>query len=381
MKQSITTMIIFFFLIVLHQPVKGWNIPADSLGIRSIGNQFFIIHRVEKGENLYRLSLRYGVTVDEIVKANPGSDKSIQVGQDLRIPTNSGGLVSTPVTQPTQQPPSQQAQQQERPSPPVRTQNPRLSSQSSSTGKITHMVRPGETLFGIAGKYNVTVDDIKRWNVLHSNTISIGDRLTIYINADQAAAINEMQTIRENNGKKVHIVNRGETLYSIANRYNITTEDIIDWNRLEDNSIYVGQELVIGFTDNRNEKPVITSELKVDEPDKEDIQVMKKEVEGTGMVKVDDKSEYKKVTEKGIARVIEGSEETKKYLALHRTAPIGTIMQVKNEMNDLSVFVRVIGKLPETGDNANILLKISKTAYDRLGAYDNQFPVEITYHP
>jgi hypothetical protein len=50
-------------------------------------------------------------------------------------------------------------------------------------------------------------------------------------------------------------------------------------------------------------------------------------------------------------------------------------------MNDLSVFVRVIGKLPETGENSTILLKISRTAYDRLGAYDSQFPVEITYHP
>jgi hypothetical protein len=209
----------------------------------------------------------------------------------------------------------------------------------------------------------------------------VGEKLTIYVDASQAAEINEQKNIRENNGKKIHIVNSGETIYSIANNYDITTYDIKTWNRLEDNNIYVGQELVIGFTDNQREEVVLTNELNVEETEKEEIQVKEKEIEGTEMVNVEDRSDYKKVSEKGIARVIEGSEETKKYLALHRTAPIGTIMQVKNEMNDLSVFVRVIGKLPETGDNTNILLKISKTAYDRLGAYDSQFPVEITYHP
>ena len=56
-------------------------------------------------------------------------------------------------------------------------------------------------------------------------------------------------------------------------------------------------------------------------------------------------------------------------------------MQIKNEMNDLSVFVRVIGKIPDTDDNRNVLIKFSKVAYDRLGAINEQFPVEITYHP
>lgn len=365
MKQSISTILVFTISLVLLMPAYTSASPADSVGIRKIGSRSFIIHRVEKGENLYRLSLRYGVQVNDIVSANPGADKSIQVGQDLRIPIRSI-VVTAPVTAPVTSPVQPKVQKV---------------AQSPATGRIEHTVRSGETLFSIAGKYGVGVDDIKKWNSLRSNILSIGDKLTLYVDADRATEINELQLKKENNGKKVHIVNRGETLFSIANKYNISTDDIINWNRLEDNSIYVGQELVIGFRDNGEEKVVFTRELKIDDSKKEDVQVKKKEIEGTNMVKVEDKGEYKKVTEKGIARVIEGSEETKKYLALHRTAPIGTIMQVKNEMNDLSVFVRVIGKLPETGDNANILLKISKTAYDRLGAYDNQFPVEITYHP
>ncbi|HAP63054.1 MAG TPA: hypothetical protein DCR93_27340 [Cytophagales bacterium] len=85
--------------------------------------------------------------------------------------------------------------------------------------------------------------------------------------------------------------------------------------------------------------------------------------------------------EKGLCEVIDGSSETKKYLAMHATAPIGTIMEVRNEMNDLKVFVRVVARLPQTTDNERLLLKISNAAYERLGAADKRFPIEISYIP
>jgi len=88
---------------------------------------------------------------------------------------------------------------------------------------------------------------------------------------------------------------------------------------------------------------------------------------------------FTEVLENGLAQVIENSKDTRKYLALHKTAPAGTILQIKNEMNNLRVFVRVIGQLPDTGNNNKILLKISKAAYDRLGAIDSRFPVVVTY--
>jgi hypothetical protein len=50
-------------------------------------------------------------------------------------------------------------------------------------------------------------------------------------------------------------------------------------------------------------------------------------------------------------------------------------------MNDQTVFVRVVGPIPPTGDNGKLLLKISKKAYDRLGAVDSRFPVEVSYIP
>ena len=87
-----------------------------------------------------------------------------------------------------------------------------------------------------------------------------------------------------------------------------------------------------------------------------------------------------RVVETGLGASIDQSV-TDKYLALHKTAPVGTIMQVKNAMNGLSVYVRVIGKLPETGENNNILVRLSPRAVQKLGTADSRFRVETNYIP
>ncbi len=68
-----------------------------------------------------------------------------------------------------------------------------------------------------------------------------------------------------------------------------------------------------------------------------------------------------------------------KYLALHKTATIGTIIFVKNQMNDNVVIVRVIGALPNTGINDKINIKLSRVAFEKLDAKDDIIPVELTY--
>jgi hypothetical protein len=87
-----------------------------------------------------------------------------------------------------------------------------------------------------------------------------------------------------------------------------------------------------------------------------------------------------RVVESGLGAPIDKSV-TDKYLALHKTAPVGTIMQVKNSGNGLSVYVRVIGKLPDTGENNDILVRLSPRAVQKLGTADARFRVETNYIP
>ena len=81
----------------------------------------------------------------------------------------------------------------------------------------------------------------------------------------------------------------------------------------------------------------------------------------------------------GFASSIDDSEDSDKYLALHKTADIGTIIFVKNQMNENIVIVRVIGKLPKTGNNDKIDIRLSRIAFEKLNAKDQIIPVELTY--
>lgn len=343
---SFKKVLIFTLFISVNSPfVQASTVLSDSIGIRTINQKAYIIHKVEKGETLYALSRKYNVDVRSIIAANPGSDNGINVGQEIMVPANNAVIVP----------------------------------QEQNT--ITHTVTSGESLYMIGRKYDVPINDIKRWNNLRSNALSIGQRLTIHLSPVKAAEINQQKEVMETHGKKIHIVNKGETLFSIARQYNHSVSDLKEWNRLESNTISIGQELIIGYLDAGNQQPVIVQDLEVEEEKPVDVQVSTIPETPSEMTKAEPAGEFKKVSEKGMAQVIEGSESTKKYLALHRNAPIGTIMQVRNEMNDLSVFVRVIGTIPETDLNRNVLIKVSQVAYDRLGAIDAQFPVEVTYHP
>jgi rare lipoprotein A (peptidoglycan hydrolase) len=87
-----------------------------------------------------------------------------------------------------------------------------------------------------------------------------------------------------------------------------------------------------------------------------------------------------KITETGICSWIsDGDMNQSRFYALHRSAPAGTIVKVTNKMNDQHVFVKVVGLLPDTGDNDNTIIKISETAVRKLGALDAQFLVELNY--
>ena len=84
--------------------------------------------------------------------------------------------------------------------------------------------------------------------------------------------------------------------------------------------------------------------------------------------------------EQGVATWIDDENiNPNKYFALHRGAPVGTIMKVTNRMNKRTVFVKVVGKLPDTGDNDNIILKISKASAEKLGVRDQRFQCDLSY--
>jgi len=261
---------------------------------------------------------------------------------------------------------------------------PRPKSQPATTGGgFIHVVAAKEGMYSIAKAYNVSVDEIKQWNNLSSTDLSIGQELVIKKrNTVLTSTTQTSVTPPSSNQKNTHIVVAKETMFSITQKYGITIQQIKDWNKLEGNELSIGQVLVIAQSEQNNtvvvatpkeiQAPVISTTTQSSTPPKEN-QITTIRISES--VKNADE-----LIENGVAELIEGTEGNRKYLALHRTAPIGTILKVKNEMNNREVFVRVMGKLPDTALTEKLVIRISKSAYDRLGAIDPRFRVEVTYY-
>ena len=152
---------------------------------------------VQKGDTLYSIANKLGTTVSELKKENNLTSNTLQIGEVLRIPTK----------------------------------------EIYEEEENIYIVKKGDSLYSIANKYNTTVDELKRINNLTSNILSIGQVLKLP--SDKASNVEkEENTIS-------YTVQKGDSLYSIARKYNTTIDRIKDLNNLTTNLLSIGQVLLI----------------------------------------------------------------------------------------------------------------------------------------
>ncbi len=152
---------------------------------------------VQKGDTLYSIANKLGTTVSELKKENNLTSNTLQIGEVLRIPTK----------------------------------------EIYEEEENIYIVKKGDSLYSIANKYNTTVDELKRINNLTSNILSIGQVLKLP--SDKASNVEkEENTIS-------YTVQKGDSLYSIARKYDTTIDRIKDLNNLTTNLLSIGQVLLI----------------------------------------------------------------------------------------------------------------------------------------
>ncbi|MBD1395812.1 LysM peptidoglycan-binding domain-containing protein [Pontibacter sp. JH31] len=310
----------------------------DSVGVERKNGKLYLQHRVEPKETLYALSRKYNVSVAQIVDSNPAVETTINIGQIVLIPRkapahNTASATKAPATIPATGTTAAAAAASNR----TFTVN--------NKGEKIHTVEPMQTLYAISRMHGVKVEDIKRWNNLPDNNISVGAAL---------------------------IVGKGFEASSKKPIYVAESDDEIAKPK-ETETAVASNTTTLGGTTPNNTHVVLTPSAPTPAPAAD--RGVKVEVE------VDDVSGAKKIMESGMAEMIDPKADTNKYLALHKSAPVGTIMQVKNTMNDQVVYVRVIGKLPDTGANDKVVVRLSKKACQKLGAVDQKFRVELSYMP
>ena len=109
------------------------------------------------------------------------------------------------------------------------------------SNRTVHVVKKNETLSSIAKKYHVSLSNLKKWNNLKKDVISVGQKLTIYSSGGpMATGPSDSGT---SSSPKYHVVKPNETLISIAKKYNTTVANLKKLNHLKSDSISVKQKL------------------------------------------------------------------------------------------------------------------------------------------
>lgn len=194
-------------------------------------------YTVKSGDYLYSIASKFGVTVQNLKDWNELSSNYIYSGDVLNV---AKPVVNIPT-----------------PSPKPEDNKDENVPNNGGTTKNVHVVKAGEWVTKIATQYGITDQQLKTWNNLSSNLIHPGDRLVV---SNPASSGNTGNENNENNKPdatptKTHTVKSGEYLYSIANRYGISVQNIKDWNKLSTNYIYSGDILVVSKPSNNTPVP------------------------------------------------------------------------------------------------------------------------------
>ena len=118
--------------------------------------------------------------------------------------------------------------------------------------RSVHYVKKGETLSSIAKKYHVSVKQLKTWNNLRSDNLSIGQKLIVYSSGAPMAQAGNAKPVERSTTQQIHVVKKGETLSKIAQKYKCTINDLKKWNNLKSNTINVGQKLKVYPPENQS---------------------------------------------------------------------------------------------------------------------------------
>lgn len=158
-------------------------------------------YTVVSGDTLYSIAKKYNTTPTELKKLNNLITNSLSIGQVLKIPnieTNSDANLAT---------------------------------------KNTYTVSKGDTLYSIAKKYNITVDELKKINNLNNNNLNIGQQLTL-----------PSKETNESTEYTTYTVQKGDSLYQIAKKYNTTIDNLKKINNLNNTLLSIGQKIKVPTT-------------------------------------------------------------------------------------------------------------------------------------
>lgn len=296
----------------------------DSVGVENLDGKKVILHKLEPKDNYYSIGRRYNIKPAVIIQFNPKA--SLMVGNIIKVPTELPFVASSTNT------------------PPVQTQT------AQAPAAVPAQTAPAA-------------------NAVTSGTVTATE----------------------------YKVSQGETLYAISRRFNVKVEDIIAQNNLKSNSLVPGQILQIKSAAatvpppitppavvQQTVTPAVATRDSTVPPAKRDSTTIAA-TDSTGVADRRLPSNRYGLTErneKGVATYMDDAGmglDPNKKLVLHRTAPVGTVLKITNPMTNRTTFAKVVGRFTDNESTRDVIIVLTKSAADALGALDKRFQVNISY--
>ena len=180
------------------------------------------------GDSLWGIAQKFGMTLDELKKANGLTSNNLYVGQTLKVRKS----VQQNTNNETNQNQNSNVNNNDRP-------------QQTVTSAETYTVKSGDSLWGIATKHGCSVNDLKSWNHLSSNLIHVGQKLVI---GQKKSTVQQQQGKKEpqqTTSNETYTVKSGDSLWKIATNHNMSVSQLKNLNKLSNDMIFVGQKLVV----------------------------------------------------------------------------------------------------------------------------------------
>ena len=180
------------------------------------------------GDSLWGIAQKFGMTLDELKKANGLTSNNLYVGQTLKVRKS----VQQNTNNETNQNQNSNVNNNDRP-------------QQTVTSAETYTVKSGDSLWGIATKHGCSVNDLKSWNHLSSDLIHVGQKLVI---GQKKSTVQQQQGKKEpqqTTSNETYTVKSGDSLWKIATNHNMSVSQLKNLNKLSSDMIFVGQKLVV----------------------------------------------------------------------------------------------------------------------------------------
>ncbi len=181
-------------------------------------------YTVKAGESVWSVANKNGITMDQLIEWNNIKNNFIYPGQQLIVKGGTSANTNTGSTTSAAKP---------------NTPNTSATTSTSSTGNTMYTVKAGESVWSVANKHHITMDQLIEWNNIKNNFIYPGQQVIVKKGSSQST---NQQSVT---GSKTYTVKSGESVWSVADSHGITMAQLIEWNNIKNNFIYPGQTLIV----------------------------------------------------------------------------------------------------------------------------------------